>query len=473
MIVSHIVMITEGTYPYFGGGVSRWCEVLLKRLTKFKFTIMAIVPPQKVTEKFVLPDNVVDVIQVRIGDLAQFKPLEDVEISENHIKELIEYTKALHETFAKDDLSTALDVIAHYFPKLQNNPIAFWSHENGLKYLEERYRLLEPDLPFYQWLVFWRNTHALHMSLIAQQIPEADLYHGTNSGWAGLIGMLGAKQYGKPLMLTEHGIALRERGIAIEQWEEAPTYERLSLAQISMRLGQLIYETSSLITVVCKANKDWLVQNLRIPEHKIEVTYNGVDIDLFKPDKLPKEPTNIVATIARIFPLKDIKNLIKAAHIVSRKRPEITFVVVGSPADRQYYNECLDLVNDLNLQSFEFVGSSSSVIAWYNRMGIFVLPSMSEGFPLTTIEAMSCGTPVIVTDVGGAGEPIRIGKRSCGLVVPPSNPTRLAEAILFIYENLRHYKVLSLNARKLAEVYFSEAKFVQEYENIYDRLLAL
>ena len=471
ILMPRVVMITEGTYPYFGGGVSRWCHVLLSRLPQFEFSILAIVPPQRVTEKFVLPQNVVRVVQARIGDLSVFKEIKDIKLNNQSIVEFVNETRALHAGLLNSDLTSSLATAQKLFPKLQDNPVAFWRHKSGLKYLKERYKVLNPGIPFYKWLVYWKNTHALHLSLLAQKIPKGDLYHATNSGWAGLLGMIGANRYRKPLILTEHGIALRERGIAIEQWEEAPTHERLSLARISMRISQLVYESATLITSVCKANKDWLVNNLGIPDHKIVVTYNGVDIDLFTPVTMPKTPSKIVATIARIFPLKDIKNLIKAASMVSRKMPDLKFVVVGDPADHNYYKECVELVNELRLQNFEFVGGSSNVMAWYNRMGLFVLPSVSEGFPLTTIEAMSCGTPVIVTNVGGAAEPIRVGKRSCGLVVPPSNPAKLAEAILFIYENLRHYPILSRNARILAEKYFSESKFVQEYQNIYDKHL--
>ncbi|MFQ6125222.1 MAG: GT4 family glycosyltransferase PelF [Candidatus Heimdallarchaeota archaeon] len=472
IIVPHIVMITEGTYPYFGGGVSRWCHVLLTKLSQFKFTIVAIVPPKKVIEKFVLPQNLVQVKQVRIGDLSQFKGIDKAVVNGNQINEFIKENIEMHKAFISSDLASALKTTQQLFPKIQDDPVTFWRHKSGLKYLEERYKDINPEIPFYKWLVYWKNTHAMHLSLVVQKMPKGDLYHATNSGWAGVLGLLGAQRYGKPLLLTEHGLALRERGIAIERGEETPTHERLSLARISMRLNQLVYEAANLITVVCKANKDWLVQNIGIPEHKIVVTYNGVDIKTFKPVELPKMPSKIIATIARIFPLKDIKNLIKAASIVSRKKPELKFVVVGAPADREYYKECLNLVNDLNLQSVEFVGTSSNVIAWYNRMGIFVLPSISEGFPLTTIEAMSCGTPVIVTDVGGAAEPVKVGRRSCGLVVPPSNPSKLAEAILFLYDNLHYYRTLSLNARKLVETYFSETKFVQEYQKIYDELLS-
>ena len=472
IIVPHIVMITEGTYPYFGGGVSRWCHVLLTRLSQLNFTIVAIVPPKKMTEKFVLPQNLVQVKQVRIGDQSQFKEISEAGVNGNQIKELVRENIDLHRAFMNSDLASALMTTQKLFPKIQDNPVTFWRHKSGLKYLEERYKDIKPDIPFYKWLVYWKNTHALQMSLVAQKIPKGDLYHATNSGWAGILGLLGAQRYGKPLLLTEHGLALRERGMAIEQWDGTPTHERLSLARISMKLGQLVYEAAKQITVVCKANKDWLVRNLRIPEHKIVVTYNGVDIDTFKPVEMPKTPSKIIVTIARIFPLKDIKNLIKAASIVSRKRSDLKFVVVGDPADRKYYKECLNLINALNLQSIEFVGRSSNVIAWYNRMGLFVLPSISEGFPLTTIEAMSCGTPVIVTNVGGAAEPVKVGRRSCGLVVPPSNPSKLAEAILFMYENLHYYRTLSQNARKLVETYFSETKFVQGYQNIYDELLA-
>ena len=472
ILSQRIILINEGTYPHFGGGVSRWCHVLLTRLPQYEFQIVAIVPPKEVTERFVLPPNVVGVETVRIGDLDIYQDTQNID-KNTDIERLVQQNRELHESYFNADTMAALMVSKDLFPQLQDTPVAFWRHRTGLKYLEERYKEIDPDLPFYKWLVYWKNTHALHLSLLAKKIPKGDIYHATNSGWAGLLGLMGAQRNNKPLLLTEHGLALRERGIAIAQWDEAPTHERLSLARISMRLNQMVYELADKITVVCKANRNWLVQNLGIPDSKIVLTYNGVDINTFKPIKLPKEPNNIIATIARVFPLKDIKNMIKAANIVKRKRPDLKFVVVGGVADRQYYKECLDLITDLNLHDvFEFVGDSSSVIAWYNRMGLFILPSISEGFPLTTIEAMSCGTPVVVTDVGGAGEPVRIGKRSCGLVIPPSNPTKLAQAILFMYENPRHYKILSLNARRLVESNFSEDKFVQEYQNIYHGLLS-
>ncbi|MHA1754215.1 MAG: GT4 family glycosyltransferase PelF [Candidatus Odinarchaeia archaeon] len=461
-----VCLVTEGTYPYVVGGVSSWTHRLIKQLKDIKFDILAIVPEGELEEKYKLPPNVENIYKIPIIDETKFKqPL--LKTSEYYDK-FINITQLFHENIIDDDFDEAAKYLVRLNELLSNDPVKFWSSKKGWEYLKSKYYERKEEPPVIEWILAWKDTHMPILNLLSTEIPEADIYHGTNSGFAGFLAVLGGLKYNRPSLLTDHGIFLREKLMELTRAKIKGLTQDIWLS-ILTGISRLIYLKASMVTSVCKYNINWVVEKLKISRDKFKVIYNGINPDRITPVDIPKPPYKVVGTIARIHPIKDIKLFIKAADKVLKKETNTKFFVVGPIDDKKYYNECIALIKKLGLgENFIFTGSrGEDIVYWYNLFDIFVLSSISEGFPLSTIEAMATGTPVVVTDVGGAGEPVE----GCGFVVPPGDVDQFAEKILEILQNEELAKKFSKNARKKVLNEFSLNKLMDEYNKVYLELI--
>lgn len=457
-----VCLVTEGTYPHTVGGVSSWVHRLISQLKEIKFDILAIVPEGELKEKYTPPPNLEHIYTVPIIDENKFTQPK-IKTSEFYDK-YIKTTKWLHQYLVEDDFNGASDYLVKLNSQLENDKARFWSSKPGWEYLKSQYSKRRDAPSMIEWILAWKDTHIPLLNLVASKIPEADIYHGTNSGFAGFLAIIGGLKYNKPSVITDHGIFLREklmeltrakiRGLAEEMWLDVLT-----------GLTRLIYSKSTLITSVCNYNVNWVKEKLRISEDKFKVIYNGIDPQRIKPVEVPKPPYRVVGSISRVHPIKDIKLFIKAADIVLKKEADVKFFVVGPVDDQKYYKECLSLIKKLGVsENFIFTGSrGEDIVYWYNLFDIFVLSSISEGFPMSTIEAMACGTPVIVTDVGGAGEPVE----GCGYVVPSGDAEQMAQRILEILQNKDLAEKFAESARRKVLDKFSLDKLMKEYESVY------
>ena len=460
----HVCIITEGTYPITLGGVGLWVHTLIKNMPDIEFTVVALVPKEKTTPVLEIPKNVKKIIYVPFPMPEKaLKVVPESEIPDEIPMHLIEF----HKNISKHKIIKAGKYLKELYSFFSEHPIKLWSHKLVWQFLEKVYSVNKVEEPFFQWLVHWKNAHAPLLTILSTKIPKADLYHATNAGYAGLVATLAKLIYSKPAMITDHGIYIREIRSRVSQSSMSPVEKRFWI-KTSVSINILNYMLVDKITTVCKYNKKWVIENVGVPADKIEVIYNGVDINYFRPLLIPRDP-NLVGTVARVYGLKDIKNFIKAAKHVVNRVPDAKFVVVGSIADPSYWEECNRLVHLLKLEDkFQFVGRSTNPVFWYNSLSLFVLSSASEGFPLSTIEAMACGTPAIVTNVGGAGEAVG----SCGFVVEPYNPKALGEKITWCLTHNEELEKLRQCARERAVKMFSLEKVVQKFKRVYINLVS-
>jgi glycosyltransferase involved in cell wall biosynthesis len=461
-----VCMVTEGTYPFIVGGVSSWTHQLITQLKDIKFDILSIVPEGELEQKYKLPSNIENVYTIPIIDEKKFT--ESKLKSAQSYDKFLKNTRWMHEYFDEENFDEASEYVQKLNELLTEDTTKFWTSKKGWEYLKSEYMKRNDNPPMIEWILAWKDTHIPLLNLISSNIPKADIYHGTNSGFAGLLSVIGGLKYNKPSVLTDHGIFLREKLMALTRAKVRGLAEDMWL-NVLTSLSRLIYLKSTMITSVCNYNVNWVKEKLKITDPKFKVIYNGINTDRIIPVEIPKPPYKVVGTIARIHPIKDIIMFIKAADLIFKKKPNTRFFVVGPVDDKKYYKECLNLIKKLGLnENFIFTGSrGEDIIYWYNLFDIFILSSISEGFPLSTIEAMATGTPVVVTDVGGAGEPVK----DCGFVVPSGDVKQFAEKVLKILEDEKLAKKLSENARKKALDQFSLPKLMKEYEQVYYDLI--
>lgn len=164
---------------------------------------------------------------------------------------------------------------------------------------------------------------------------------------------------------------------------------------------------------------------------KIRVVYNGVPIEQFDRDAdgssrdAGRPPT--VLAVARLHPQKGLGYLLQAATLL----PDVRFLVAGDGPAR---SELTHQAETLRLgDRFQFLGERGDVPALLRAADVFVLPSLYEGLPVSVLEAMAAGTPVVATAVGGTDEAVVDGES--GILVPPRDPEALANAMREVLSN--------------------------------------
>jgi glycosyltransferase involved in cell wall biosynthesis len=175
----------------------------------------------------------------------------------------------------------------------------------------------------------------------------------------------------------------------------------------------------------------------------------------------------LVGTVARLAPQKGISCFLRAAAILCPDT-STSFVVAGDGPLREALTR---EARDLNLTDrVFFLGHREDIPQLLQVLDIFVLPSLTEGFPLSLLEAMAAGLPVVATQVGGTPEIVRHGVT--GLLVPPDRPFDLACAVQLLLEHHDLAGGMGRAGRSRVEQYFSLEQMVDSTIEQYNKVLA-
>jgi len=182
----------------------------------------------------------------------------------------------------------------------------------------------------------------------------------------------------------------------------------------------------------------------------IHVIHNGIEINRLNNKKYSNKEINILF-VGSLRKVKGVEFLIKAMEIAVKNKNDLRLIIVGDGVERNYLNS---LTKNLGLcNNIEFTGqiSNKSVYNYMNNSDIFVLPSLSEGFPNVLLEAMAFGLPIVTTNFKGSEEIITNDKN--GFIVESKNPKQIANRILLLAENKDIRNKMSRYNRKTAEKY--------------------
>lgn len=208
---------------------------------------------------------------------------------------------------------------------------------------------------------------------------------------------------------------------------------------------RIIRYTFSKADEICSTSYVMAKESQKYTEKTIHVTPFGVDMDIFKPESeinVNKGTENIVGIVKSLSDTYGIADLIKAFALVYKQKPNSHLLIVG---DGPQKNEYELLTKKLGIEKATiFVGRvpNEQVPKYINKMDVFCVPSHSESFGVAAVEAMSCGVPVVVSDVGGLPEVVK--ENETGLIVPKENPEKLAQAILVLLNDNNKRKDMSL-----------------------------
>jgi glycosyltransferase involved in cell wall biosynthesis len=133
----------------------------------------------------------------------------------------------------------------------------------------------------------------------------------------------------------------------------------------------------------------------------------------------------LIVSAGRLSPEKGYGDLLRAIALMGPTASKCAFVVCG---DGSLAPQLTKMARDLDLSKLvQFCGFRSDILEIFQAMDLFVLPSLTEGFPNVLLEAFACGKPAVATSVGGVPELVRHGEN--GILVPPSRPDLLGKAV--------------------------------------------
>ncbi len=298
--------------------------------------------------------------------------------------------------------------------------------------------------------------------IIREYVEGADIVWTQTIGPIGCFAILEAKKQGKPVIAYIHSIEWELFTKSLKLW---PPFEKLVYAGVK-RYARFLYNKCDLILVPSKEVAEIFRFN-RIDSQK-KILHLGTNTDKFSPEKdkaRAKEHIGInpsmkvVGFAGRIGREKDILTLYRAFARLHKKNDRVLLLIVGQDLGgvTSSFNE---------KENIMVVGHTNNIIDYFHAMDVYVLPSLTETTSLSTIEAMACGLPVIVTRVGYVSEYVKDGFNGYFFQKKDSySLSRFIEALL-ADDSLR--KRLGSNARKTAVEQFSWQATIKQLKEVFN-----
>lgn len=209
--------------------------------------------------------------------------------------------------------------------------------------------------------------------------------------------------------------------------------------------------------------RDSIVKEYNVLPNKIPIIYNGIPINKYSPKKdYSLLDRFVICHVGRFSKVKNHELMIYTINEIKNKIPNIKLSFVGSGEQLELMKEKASGLGVLDIVSFE--GLQADVKKYLEIADIFILPSEYEGMPMTLIEAMASGLPIIASNVGGIPDIVRPGID--GILIAP-NIKELSDAIIELYSSKTLRESLGTSARKRS-AYFSSEKMADDYLKVYN-----
>jgi glycosyltransferase involved in cell wall biosynthesis len=491
-----VALTGEGTYPHQFGGVSVWCDQLVRGLPHCDFTLVPLVATGNEPMRWQLPDNVTSVRTIPLWGRPPTIPWRARLArgrDDSLLHELIDVL--LSPPGQAQDRFTAVMHELFIFAQTRNLHAAL-SSENAVRLVSEAWRQRWPDIlpevtlaspaagpgdegQDYGEAGAKRVVPTLGDAVVAMQLLEhalrpfshppvqADVVHVVTNGLGALPAFAAKWRYGLPMLVTEHGVYMREQYLHLRRPEFGWPVKDLYL-RFLRRVCTLGYHEADVITPGNIYNKRWEAE-LGADESRVRTVYNGVDPAIFPVlSEEPEIPT--ISWAGRIDPVKDLVTLLRAFSLVVREIPQARLRIFGSPPQggEEYLEHCQSEAAELGIsEQATFEGRVPEIRDAYAAGHVVVLCSITEGFPYTLIEAMACGRPCVATNVGGVSEAVG---DDAGIVVPPRNPAALADACLRLLRDDGLRRTMGAAARERALEHFTMDRAISAFDELYTSL---
>lgn len=468
----HVTMLTEGTYPHVHGGVSTWCDQLVKGMPEVDFHIVSLTGTGREPVTWELPPNVYRHTSVPTWGPRPGRKRAPYGRARRRFTDSYErFLLSFLDPEAHCDFGDALDELAEL--ARDGRLSAALRTESALRSLMWIWTM--PHLPTAAARPTVHDAltatdlleHALRpLGIRIPEYPEGTVAHAVSSGLATLPALAARRLDGVPFLLTEHGIYLRERYLGYRSDAQRWPVKAFMLG-FYRELNSHGYRTADLITPCNQYNRRWEERG-GADADKIRTVYNGVDPHAF-PHAGPEPEIPTLTWCGRVDPIKDLETLLRAYAMVRAELPETRLRLFGPvpPGGEAYRTKLEKLAAELGVtDGLTFEGRISEVWRAYAAGHLVMLSSISEGFPFSIIEAMSCGRTTVSTDVGGVREAVG----DTGLVVPPREPEQMAAAALTLLRDDERRQELGELSRQRVIDRFTLRRSVDNFRTIYQEL---
>jgi glycosyltransferase involved in cell wall biosynthesis len=333
------------------------------------------------------------------------------------------------------------------------------------------------------WKWFW-NPDSVQVQTFFSKTPRWILFAGSQFIRATLKLRSLLKREDIQLVYTTHGaisefiawLATRGKPGTHLIWSVRGSRRQLALSHTDWKLALL----SSLCKLVSASvplmisSSEAGYTNLKTRGYRCQrnvVIYDGIDVEQFRPDSEARvrvrtewgalEKEKLIGLVGRLNPVKGHSTFLKAASLLREEQKDVRFICVGD-GPQTYRIQLQRLSQELGLaERLMWMGARQDMPAVYNALDIVCSPSYDEGFNNVIGEAMACGVPCVVTDVGDPAK-IVVGT---GIVVPPGDPQTLAKGLRTMLENLQKIKPHLLRERIVRD--FSAEAMFEKTERIF------
>ncbi len=466
-----VSLITEGTYPYILGGVSSWCHDLVTGLDEIDWRIVPITAGGLRREPlFDIPRQATMESGIELwsrpvggrgtkghkGGEQRLLPARMCRFllgTADHQEELVDLVRQCRDSPRWSRAAFRSKAAwAEFLQELQSVTRAEGSDLFG----DVQYTALEAT-------ELWQTLYWLAITA-ATPLPESDALLLTAAGWGGVMAAAEKSRTGVPVVLAEHGIYVREAYLLAARTSSSPG-RQFTRTRLARGLARLSYGVADKITPVSDAHHSW-ESSFGVPAQKLHTITNGVAVPTTVSEA---NASQTVCTVGRVDPLKDVVTMLRTAAAVRDLRPGVKFVHWGpvSSENQTYYRMCLQVHEQLELgDSFVFKGPTRRPREAMRQADIYLTTSISEGLPLSVLEAMSEARPVVATNVGGCSQAIE----GCGLIADAGDHFSLAHAVAFLLERPDLATLMGRRGFRRAKRLFSASDQVGKYRELLERV---
>jgi glycosyltransferase involved in cell wall biosynthesis len=349
-----------------------------------------------------------------------------------------------------------LGLAVHLPRRIRTTILCFGDHESAVPFIEQltaagvKARMLS-------------HVNPRFLAMIAEIIAElrmlradALVCHGYK---ADLLGWIAAHRVGIPVLSVSRG------------WTGHTWKVRLNEA-----LDRLILRYMDRVVCVSEGQSA-KVRRAAITPDRIRVIRNAIDPSRFRGDSQARSKLRglfgvpveeIVIAVGRLSPEKGFNQLVEAARLVTARRPNTGFVLVGNGPDRRKLEHQVRVAGVTD--RFVFAGFRSDVDELIRDAAILAQSSLTEGLPNVVLEACAAGVPVVATDVGGTREVVTEGIN--GHLVPAGDPRLMARRVLELLGDPGRRHDMGDRGRDMVRTEFSFGEQSARYEALFDELLA-
>jgi len=235
--------------------------------------------------------------------------------------------------------------------------------------------------------------------------------------------------------------------------------------KVGKNINRVLFRYFNVVPVALSKEIQRTIQEVYgLPDNRIPVVFNGIDLSrCIVKESYARKDTFTVLHIGRFMDVKNHELLLRSFARFKEQHSDARLQLLG---DGELKENMMQLAGQLNItDAVEFAGLQSNVYPWLHNADVFILPSKFEGMPMTLIEAMGTGLPIIASNVGGI--PDMLSSQKEALLIEPKEE-KIIEALEMVYSDTKKREYWGRNALQRSSLFSSQAmarKYLQLYSS--------